>query len=390
MFAGHLEGGRGPLSPYVSCPVITPASRTVLLLLSLGWAAVSIAGEDTQPTEKLLAHCAAMGPAADRLLCYDKLVGRAPSTPVSLTVEPAPVASPPVTSLLAPKDAPVAPAVQDSRLSGSLLSRYWELDPLDKRGTFNLTGYKPNYVLPLHTASRINRAPASPTQAAVNLPAYRKIESQFQLSFRTKALQGVGFENSDLWLGFTQQTFWQVWNPVDSKPFRNTDYEPELIYVIPTPASWRVLLGGWQWRFTQLALAHQSNGQADPLSRSWNRAYLGAGAERGDWTLTARVNNRMREKLVDDNNPDLLDYRGRGEVQLGWSPGVSTFSLLYRSTLKNFKSGAVKLEWTHPVFSEQPNGVRYLVQLYHGYGETLTDYNFRQSSLGMGLSFMQF
>ena len=38
----------------------------------------------------------------------------------------------------------------------------------------------------------------------------------------------------------------------------------------------------------------------------------------------------------------------------------------------------------------RPNGLRWFVQAFHGYGETLTDYNFKQTSFGFGLSFMQF
>jgi phospholipase A1 len=30
------------------------------------------------------------------------------------------------------------------------------------------------------------------------------------------------------------------------------------------------------------------------------------------------------------------------------------------------------------------------MQAFTGYGETLTDYNFRQSSLGIGVTFLQF
>ena len=374
--------------------------RVARALLGLGCLPAWAWGEGVppaQPAEKTLAACAAIGPAADRLLCYDHLAGRAPSAPVPLTTEgpaSAAAAMPPAatTSLLAPKDVPTsAAAPQERRPDPSLLSSYWELEPQDKRGTFNLTGYRTNYALPVHATSRINRLPRSPTQAPVALPAYREIESKFQLSLRTKVLQDVGLNEADLWLAYTQQTLWQIWNGKDSKPFRNTDYEPEAIYVVPVPASLRSLPpGGWTWRYVQLGLAHQSNGQADPLSRSWNRLYLGAGFERGDWALTTRLAKRLREDLANDNNPDLVSYHGRGEFQLTWSPGVSTVSMLYRSTLQGMRCGAVQLEWSHPVLRDQPNGVRYLVQLYRGYGETLTDYNFRQTSLGLGLSFMQF
>ena len=92
------------------------------------------------------------------------------------------------------------------------MSTMWELRPQDKRGTFNLLGYRPNYVMPLHVTNRINRAPQSPTQVAVNQPNYREIEAKFQISLRTKAVQDVfGRGTGDLWLAFTQQAMWQIW-----------------------------------------------------------------------------------------------------------------------------------------------------------------------------------
>lgn len=349
-------------------------------------AACSAASAGDTPT---LEHCAAIGPAADRLACYDKLAGRAPSAPVPLMAdEPKPS-----TSLLAPKDAAAAPAqaaVSGGAGSGSLLSKYWELDPEDKRGTFNFTGYRPNYVMPLHYTSRINRSPMSPTQAAVSLPAYRRVEAKFQLSLRTKVAQDVLIDNADVWLAFTQQAMWQIWNGADSKPFRNTDYEPELIYMVPVPKGLRELPGGVTWRFGQVALAHQSNGQSDPLSRSWNRVYFGTGFERGNWTLTARYNHRLDEGPDTDNNPDLQHFRGRGELALAWSAGPATTTLQWRSSFNNTKRGNLQLEWSYPVFSDQPNGLRWFVQGFSGYGETLTDYNFKQNSFGAGVSFMQF
>lgn len=354
--------------------------------MQLATGASALAADPVEPPS--LERCAAIGPAADRLTCYDQLAGRAPSAPVSAAAEPGPAAT---TSLLAPKDAPAAAASpQERRPSTSLLSTYWELDPQDKRGTFNLTGYRPTYVMPFHLTSRINRAPQSPTQAAVQLPDYKHAETKFQLSLRTKVLQDIGFENADVWVAFTQQSLWQIWTGADSTPFRNSDYEPEVLYVVPTPAWAQSLPMGWKWRYTKLGAAHQSNGQNDPLSRSWNRVDLETGIERGDWALTTRFAKRLNESLDDDNNPDFTRYRGRAEFQLTWAPGVSTTSVLYRSNLKNAKQGAVQIDWSYPVFRDQPNGVRYFVQMFSGYGETLTDYNFRQTSLGAGLSFMQF
>jgi phospholipase A1/A2 len=249
-------------------------------------------------------------------------------------------------------------------------------------------GYQPNYVLPVHVTNHINRSPQSPTQAAVLEPDYRVEEAKFQLSLRTKLFQDALLPQADLWVAFTQEAMWQIYNGRDSKPFRNTDYQPEMIYIVPTPNSWRELPLGWQWRYTQLGLAHQSNGQSDPLSRSWNRVYLGTGFERGDWTLTGRFTQRLNEPIADDNNPDLVDFRGRGEFQLNWTHGLQTASLMIRSTLSSVK--AAQFEWSYPVSRDQPNGLRWFVQAFSGYGETLTDYNFRQTSVGFGVTFLQF
>ncbi|HEY4069245.1 MAG TPA: phospholipase A [Burkholderiaceae bacterium] len=352
-------------------------------------AAATARAEAPAPITPTLGHCAAIGAPADRLACYDALAGRSPAAAQAAAAAPpaAATSTPPSTSLLAPKNAvPAETAVEPS----SLLSKYWELDPADKRGIFNFVGYHPNYVLPVHYTTRINRAPSSPTQTPVLLPDYKREEAKFQLSLRTKVAQDVLLPGADVWVAFTQQAFWQIWNGADSKPFRNTDYQPEAIYLVPTPIAWRALPLGWQWRYTQLGLAHQSNGQSDPLSRSWNRVYLGAGFERGDWSLTGRWNQRLNEPVATDNNPDLQHYIGRGEFQLNWAHDRQTASLLLRSNLNTTRRGALQFEWTYPVFRDQPNGLRWYAQVFSGYGETLTDYNFFQSSVGLGVTFLQF
>lgn len=360
-----------------------PSTPVLLCIL-----AASASAQAQTATGLTLAQCAEIGAATDRLACYDTLAGRAQAPAAPAAEQPLPggevpaASAPPSLLSQAGGPVPVAPS--------SLLSKFWELDPVDKRGVFNFVGYQPNYVLPLHITSRINRAPQSPTQAAVAMPDSRREEAKFQLSLRTKLLQDVGFPGGDLWGAFTMQAVWQVYNHADSRPFRNTDYQPELIYVVPTAAGLRALPFGWQWRYTQVGLAHQSNGQSDPLSRSWNRVYIGAGFERGNWTFTTRLNQRLKERPETNNNPDLLAYRGKAEFNLGWASGLHTAALRHRSPLQGGNRGASSIEWTYPVSREQPNGLRWYVQLFSGYGETLSDYNFRQTSLGAGVSFLQF
>nr|WP_255719386.1 phospholipase A [Pelomonas sp. P8] len=355
-------------------------------------AALATAGLAQPPADPAaLEKCAEIGAPTDRLACYDRAMGRAPApdVPPAYAENPVGGAPAPSTAKLAPKDAPPAEATPAAG-SASLLSRYWELDAQDKRGVFNFVGYRANYVLPLHVTSRINRSPQSPSQEPVALPNYKREEAKFQLSLRTKLFQDVLLPGADVWAAFTQQATWQIWNGKDSKPFRNSDYEPELMFVVPTPESWRRLPLGWQWRYVQLGLAHQSNGQSDPLSRSWNRVNAAAGFERGDWSVVARFLKRLGESAETDNNPDLVGYRGRGEFQVNWVHDKHTAQLIYRTTLKSAKYGALQFEWTYPVFSDQPNGLRWYVQVFRGYGETLTDYNFRQTSVGAGFSFLQF
>ena len=339
---------------------------------------------ETLPT---LERCAQIGSSADRLDCYDRLAGRA--TAPDAAPAKAPIAGPaaPTTALVG-RGAPLPETKAEA--ASSFLGRYWELDPGDKRGIFNFVGYRPSYVLPLHVTNRINQAPQSPTQSAVTVGNFRREEAKFQLSLRTKLAEDVLLPDADLWVGFTQQTFWQVYDGADSRPFRNSDYEPEAMYVVPTGKSLRSLPFGWQWRYTMLGFAHQSNGQSDPLSRSWNRAYLGAGFERGDFSLSARVNRRFSESRSSDNNPDLLAYRGRGEFQFAWTGGLQTASLLWRTNFHEASRGGLQFEWTYPVSADQPNGLRYYVQAFSGYAETLTDYNFRQTSVGAGFTFLQF
>lgn len=359
------------------------------------------------PGDVTMESCAAINIALQRLACYDSIAGRAPpagvsaNAPSGLQATPSGgvAAVPPTSAAAAGAAINAAPAGQPAG-SGlviaepqeqSTMSSFWELDDKDKRGTFKFLSYRPNYVLPVHYTNRINRTPTSPTpDRSGTLPDYRPIEMKMQISLRTKIAQGLLLPNADLWFAYTQQSLWQLWNKQESSPFRSTDYEPEAIYVLSVPKTLRGLPFGWQFRMLQAGIAHQSNGQTRPLSRSWNRVYAGAGFENGDVSVTVRALKRLSEDATQDDNPDITYYRGRGDVALNWTPGNATASLLWRTNFRSTNRGSLQFDWTYPVDSSKPKGLRWYAQVFTGYGETLLDYNFKQTSVGAGLSLFEF
>src|SRR3546814_5402600 len=85
-------------------------------------------------------------------------------------------------------------------------------------------------------------------------------------------------------MGYTQSSRWQVYNGETSRPFRETNYEPEILLVFRN----NYQLGGWKGRMAAVGINHQSNGRADPLSRSWNRVMFNVGLDRENWAVMFR------------------------------------------------------------------------------------------------------
>ena len=111
------------------------------------------------------------------------------------------------------------------------LSDRWELDSTTQKGTFLVTAYKPLYVTAGRWSSDPNEQPVSENPAynyPFNIPLGR-YEARFQLSLKVKVLQGIFGRIGDLWVGYTQKSHWQIYNTAFSRPFRETNYEPELI-----------------------------------------------------------------------------------------------------------------------------------------------------------------
>ncbi len=161
---------------------------------------------------------------------------------------------------------------------------------------------------------------------------------------RTKVAKGLlkNGDNDDddhdsVWFGYTQQSYWQLFNGAISRPFRTTDHEPEVLYIYPHQIP---LAGGWNYRLSGLGLVHQSNGQSLPLSRSWNRVYLMGAAEKtlgqdSGLILQGRIWDRLKESSGNDDNPGIENYIGRAEVTGSWQINkANTVGVTLRHSLR--------------------------------------------------------
>jgi len=340
-------------------------------------------------------RCRAIPEATARLACFDAATAAQPLPPTpreSVGASGAPAAVPaagspaddasraqPVSERIEPGSQLVATGTLEG--GQSLIAQRWELEDRYKAGTFRFTFYRPNYILPAVWSDEVNQTPSTPTQPQFDPPGdLDNTEAEFQISFKMKLWEDMFGSDSALWMGYTQKSFWQVYNDDLSSPFRETNYEPELIWTLPT--NYNVL--GLSGRLFALGLVHQSNGRSDPLSRSWNRVYAMVALERGPFVMQIKPWYRLSENDDKDDNPDITDYIGDAEFLFfyKWTEQI-TSTLRLRTTFKSDPAwGSAQLDLRFPITHD----LRGYVQAFSGYGESLIDYNFRKTSIGIGVS----
>ncbi len=273
----------------------------------------------------------------------------------------------------------------DAAAAYTPLSQMYDLDANDPHGILTVREHNPMYLMPVWYNSSPNYAPSSSTRGAASQERFsdqKRIETKMQVSFKSKIAEDLFKSRADLWFGYTQKSDWQIYNQGRrSAPFRNTDYEPEIF--ITQPVKSRLPWGG-RLRMLGVGFAHQSNGQSRPESRSWNKVYAMAGMEWGKLTVIPRVWMRLFDSSGEDNdNPDLTKYLGYGDVKLQYRLNDKhNFSTTLRYNPKS-GYGAAEAAYTFPIKGK----LQGVVRGFHGYGESLIDYNHKQSGIGFGLMF---
>ncbi len=188
-----------------------------------------------------------------------------------------------------------------------------------------------------------------------------------------------------LYFAYSQRSFWSLYDSERSRPFRETVFNPEVFYRwIPKSATQDL-----NWGFDG-GYEHESNGQDIPESRSWDRLYIAPFIERGGTALQAKFWYRLPEDDKKDendpggdDNPDIDRYLGYGEIHL--------FRQINRDRRLNamFRYnpatgyGALRIEHLDRLGD---GDLFWNVYLWHGYGESLTDYNDSVTRIGVGFA----
>lgn len=211
---------------------------------------------------------------------------------------------------------------------------------------------------------------------------YSNVEAEFQISFffpvsRKMSLFG---SNWDFLFSYTHHAWWQIYNAAWSRPFRETNYTPEVFIRQINEDSAHNFLGLKPVGY-DLGYVHESNGQIQLLSRSWNRLFARAYLAAPDFLVTLTGWLRLPESESDDN-ADIQVYKGVGSLEIQKAFGSHTLEL---EMLLAQKSG-LELRYSYP-FKE---GLRWFLDVKYGYGQSLIEYDRVTKRIALGFALENF
>lgn len=354
-------------------------------------ASTALWADEVLTVEQALMKCRTTYPtefeAKKRLACFDSISTPAIETKADNGELNARVAPEEVLSAQAG-----AIAVKIPSPALSYMERKWRLT---SEGDWNITDietYKSNYLL-ITNSDNTNDFPDSPSRVSFEDRDLDQHDLKFQLSLKTELLNNIPLirslpyvTSSRVWAAYTQQSYWQVFDSGTSRPLRENVYEPELILSLGIDNTVDGVRKSYIPRMLNLGVVHQSNGNSNPLSRSWNRIYL-----QGGWELTDQLSLMVRpwwrvpESDRKDDNPDIEKYMGYGDMTLRWEPSDKTaVSLLMRNNLRSDNKGFAQIDLQRRLFNNPY--IKLHLMLSSGYGESLLDYNHSQNMFGFGIS----
>lgn len=203
----------------------------------------------------------------------------------------------------------------------------------------------------------------------------KSADAFFQISIRHRVTRSVLPFNSFLYITYSQKSFWDIYD--QSSPFRDINYNPGLgvgRYIINN----NKLKGA-----VMVSIEHESNGKADPDSRSWNFINLS-----GKYFYNMRTSLKAQVFLpyVDGgNNKNLLKYKGYGILSINaidkknlWWLGID---IMPRKKIVNPNLHASLS------YKVSKNSNQYLtLDYYAGYAEGLLNYTRYTNQIRIGFT----
>ena len=247
---------------------------------------------------------------------------------------------------------------------------------------YSLFTHRRNYILPISIVDK----PANDlysqytnVQRSTSGEYYQNTEAEFQISFFIPVIRRISNSSWDLNFAYTHHSWWQVYNVDWSQPFRETNYNPEVFFRYLEHHEINIL--GFKLLSYGLGYAHQSNGQIQLLSRSWDRLFSRFTLAGYDSFLLIEAWLRLPEGVYDDN-PGITDYMGHGKI--GYQKNIGHHSLEFHIPVaKNF---SLEAAYSYPV----KDGVRVFASYRTGGGQSLIDYNRASNRYALGIALDHF
>ncbi|MGH8176843.1 MAG: phospholipase A [Steroidobacter sp.] len=214
------------------------------------------------------------------------------------------------------------------------------------------------------------------------------LNAKFQVSLQYKLFSDEAWigralpRATNFYISYSQTSLWDL--SALSEPFRDSSYRPRLFYRHDA-------IGNQSWmKALELGVGHESNGRAGPASRSLSIAFVRPTLDfplRGASKLSVRP--LLYAYLEKSENRNIADYRGYADLEISYSwktAGPSAAGRLIQhewSVWSMIRKGArgshgsVELNFAAPLsrlISREVNGWL-LLQCFHGYGESLIDYD---------------
>lgn len=382
--------------PIVRCPELL---RFTGLLLSMNLLLPGTAtAQDEPPGNRNFEgvkpeNCALIKDGVQRLACYDAINDPASArngasdesleaideSTEALQYEEAANAENGDATLGPAEESPTGEDGEDTGVMSAILNRYVAAEKAIFSFSGSFVGHRPMYILPFSYMKNANREPTNPRLGATDYDyGIDNQEAKYQISFKVPLLTGWLDDRTTLWFGYTQKSFWQVYNTDNSAPFRETNYEPEVFVRYETNYD----LGPGRLNGVTLGFNHESNGQSEPRSRSWNRIVGSAAYSYDRWLFILQPWYRLPEDDSEDDNEDIERYLGYANYMAiyKWSED-RTLSLKLMNNLRSDNKTSVELGYSFPM----GDTIKGYVHYYNGYGESLIDYNERIQRIGIGI-----